>query len=248
MRYLLVLLVAFFACFQTNAAGTENLYWKKANLFYEQKQYDSAAFYYEQIVRLQPHDAHVYYNLGNAYYRLNLVGPAVLNYEKALHARPSYKEAADNLALTQSRISNRIQPIPEIFFVRWWHQLTCAGMAGVWAFVCAAIFLALIGLLIAQTLKKIRKVPSQLLVALGCINILVLVFAVSSATNMADSKRGVVMQNDAPIYSTPAQGKATNLVPEGTTVDITGDKAAWMEIKLPDGRTGWIEKSLVSRI
>jgi tetratricopeptide (TPR) repeat protein len=249
MRYLLVLLLALSVFFQANAAGNEGVYWQKANTFFEQKQYDSAAYYYRQIAQKNPHNAHVYYNLGNAYYRLNLIAPAVLNYEKALHINPSYKEAEDNLALTQARISNRIQPMQEIFFVQWWGKITSGSKAGLWAFITVVIFLLIIGLSLARTFRKINGVPVQVFIALIAVNVLSLVLAISSAANMADSHKGVVMQNDAPMYASPSQqGKASSLVPEGTTVEITGNKTTWVEIKLPDGRMGWIEQEMISPI
>src|ERR1044071_4582958 len=51
--------------------------WQKGNSYYAQKQYDSAAVYFEKLAAENPGNAVVYYNLGNAYYRLNQVGPAV---------------------------------------------------------------------------------------------------------------------------------------------------------------------------
>src|SRR5690606_26240313 len=86
------------------ASGNYNDWWQKGNQYYEQKNYDSAAYYYNRIATLQPNDAEVYYNLVNTYYRLNLVGKAVLNYERALKYAPNHQLAADNLYLTQSRI------------------------------------------------------------------------------------------------------------------------------------------------
>ena len=48
--------------------------WAKANAFYQQKNYDSAAVYYEKIAAGKPRQAAVFYNLGNTYYRLNRIG------------------------------------------------------------------------------------------------------------------------------------------------------------------------------
>ena len=100
-------------------ASSANEWWQKGNKFYAQKQYDSAAYYYEKLAVQKPKDAVLYYNLGNSYYKLNDIGLAVLNYERALHLDPGYKDAEDNLILTQSRIANRIQGSEDIFFVRW---------------------------------------------------------------------------------------------------------------------------------
>ena len=50
------------------AAGNYPSLWQKGNSFYEQKQYDSAAVYFEQIAAVKPQNAEIYYNLGNTYY------------------------------------------------------------------------------------------------------------------------------------------------------------------------------------
>ena len=93
-----------------------NAWWQKANRFYQEKNYDSAAAYYTKLAKLNPENPEIFYNLGNTYYRLNKIGFAVLNYEKALKLKPDYRQAQDNLELTQSRISNRIQQSPPTFF------------------------------------------------------------------------------------------------------------------------------------
>ncbi len=109
------------------AAGNYNDQWQKGTSFYSQKQYDSAAFYFEQIAAGKPLNAEVYYNLGNAYYRLNKIPLSVLNYERALRINPDHKEAKDNLILAQNRISNHIPNAGDIFFITWWQSLTQAG-------------------------------------------------------------------------------------------------------------------------
>lgn len=248
MRQLLFLLILSIHCLPGFAAVAPKDQWKKANSFYQQKQYDSAAYYYEQLTALQPQDAEVYYNLGNAYYRLNQVGPAVLNYERALHIRPSYKEAEDNLALTQSRITNRISPIPDIFFLNWWHSITTASLAGTWAGISLLLFLIVISMLIAGRFNKMPTIPVQLYVAIGIIWLITLSFAFAAAGNKADSCKGVVMSMDAPMFAAPKQSKPQNVVPEGTTVELLNENNGWVEIKLPDGRAGWMERELLAKI
>ncbi len=160
MKKSCLLLLLFLSALQSFAEMPYADWWQKANLFYQRKEYDSAAGYYEKIASLHPDNATVYYNLGNTYYRLNKIGPSVLNYQRALKINPSYTEAKDNLELTQSRIPNRIQQSPDIFFVTWWKNISKSSAAGLWATVSLMLFLVL---LFTILMRWWGKAPSWLL-------------------------------------------------------------------------------------
>ena len=230
------------------ASSDYSAFWQKANKFYETKEYDSAAYYYEKITASHPDNAIVYYNLGNTYYRLNLIGPAVVNYERALRLEPSYKEAKDNLTLTQNRINNRIQSIPDIFFVKWWHSVTHGTKAEFWAVICLILFLSAMGIMLAKRFNRLEQIPAQLTIALSSLWILTLFLAFTSANNKTNSGRGVVMQADAPFMLSPQSNKPQSLVPEGTTVKWKSETENWVEIVLPDGRNGWMQKTMLIKI
>jgi len=232
----------------TSFAATTNDWWKKGNDFYSQKAYDSAAFYYEKLAAKKPKDAILYYNLGNAYYKLNEIGPAVLNYERALHLKPGFKNAEDNLILTQSRIANRIQGGEDIFFVRWWRSVTQVGNATMWAVISFILFLAILASMLASRMGKFDlSYKRQVNITLGILLLLSLILSYSSALRQ-DSHAAVVMQPDAPLTNSRGNSKPQTLVPEGTTVKIEQVQEGWMEIVLPDGRKGWMHKSYLSVI
>jgi hypothetical protein len=44
------------------------------------------------------------------------------------------------------------------------------------------------------------------------------------------------------------KGKPLALLPEGTTVRIINDAGAWVEVSLPNSRTGWVAASSITRI
>ncbi|XZF14102.1 tetratricopeptide repeat protein [Chitinophagaceae bacterium MMS25-I14] len=230
------------------AAADNNMLWQKANNLYQQKQFDSAAQYYEQIAAQHPQEAKVYYNLGSAYYRANKIGLAVLNFERALRIDPNYKDAADNLLLTQNRIPGRIRGGQDIFFVRWWQHTTNPSNANAWAIVSVLIFLLLIGALLLRRFRKPGWLMPQVLIATGAIWALILIIAIQSATNAVTHDSAVVMQNDTPLMNAYGQTKVQSLIPEGTTVKITATKAGWAEVQLPDSRTGWIQEAQLTKI
>jgi len=246
MRKIFVILAVLLLPVLHALATTTNIPWQKANALYTQKEYDSAAFYYEQAAALQQQNATIYYNLGNVYYRLNNIPNAVLYYEKALRIKPDYKEAKDNLLITQSRIKNRIQPTPDIFFVVWWHTLTAGSMSATWAIVSLLLFLLIIVLLIVKRLYK--NIPVQLTGILSFIWVLFLFIAFTSAYNSTMHNSAVVMQNDAPLMNNQQKGKPLGLVPEGTTVTVKEEHAGWTEVQLPDGRVGWVQQDVLNKI
>src|SRR6185312_5721021 len=164
------------------AAEPYNVLWQRGDQFYQQKEYDSAAYYFEQIAAQKPWNAEVYYNLGNTYYRLNRMGPAILNYERALRINPEYKEAKDNLVLAKSRVSNRIQNNNEIFFVQWWHFLTEGTKATMWTILSLIAFLSVLGFSLVKRLRKgLSSIPPQL------IGVLIVVWSVLLTLSFAAS-------------------------------------------------------------
>ena len=232
------------------AADAGNALWNKANQLFQQKQYDSALACYEQVAATHPGIAEVYYNLGNTYYRLNQVAPAILNYERALHINPDHKEARENLLLTQNRISNHIQAVPEIFFIEWWHNLTKASAANIWAILSLITFVTIVLIMLVSRTRKtgVTIVPPQLMVILVLVWICILTLAYFSATNVSNSNKAVVMQHDAPLMNTDLKGKPVSLIPEGTTIKTGSIRGEYIEAILPDGHKGWIQLSLINKI
>jgi len=232
------------------AADTYHTQWQKGNNFYQQHQYDSAAWYFEQIAALKPQNEAVYYNLGNTYYKLNRVALAVLNYERALKINPDNKEATDNLALAQSRISNHLPVVPEIFFIRWWQNITKATNASMWAIAALILFILIIVVVCFRRFKKTGRanIPPQLTGVLFFSFICFLILAVGAAKNIEQNARAVVMQTDAPLMNNDLKGKPLALIPEGTTIKIISERNDWAEVSLPDGRNGWVQLNLVEKI
>jgi len=251
-RIITTITILLFLALQSMAGVAYSDIWNKANQLYQHREYDSAANYYEQIAAQNPQDAVVYYNLGNTYYKLNRIGVAVLNYERALRIQPDYKEAKDNLILTQSRISNRMPVVNDIFFVQWWKSLVHGNHANVFAVLCLLVFLAIIGLLLkARLYKNNTLIQTRITGILGCVFGVLLILAFASANNKTKHNKAVVIQSDAPLINNQTQGKQKIYVPEGTIIELkteSSENNGLVEVMLPDGRYGWMQKNLITKI
>jgi tetratricopeptide (TPR) repeat protein len=247
MIYRLLVLTAILFLHTSSFASPYSKWWDEGNRFYKQKQYDSAAVYFEKIAALKPHDAEVYYNLGNTYYRLNEIGAAVLNYERALKIAPDHKQATDNLALTENRIAGQIPSVREIFFVRWWNAITPATSVTTWAVISLVFFLALITMGVLKVMGKVKLDGYRIYMLLGSIWIVTLTLSFSAASHDRDNA-AVIMLNGTNLMSDTKQGKSLLSIPEGTKVEIVEETPAMLQISLPDSRKGWVDRSSLTKI
>src|SRR6266478_1727312 len=71
----------------------------KANQEYAAGDFKAAIDDYEELVRSGRDTPNLFYNLGNAYFRKNDFGRAILSYERALALDPHHPEAEANLRI-----------------------------------------------------------------------------------------------------------------------------------------------------
>src|SRR5690606_32879472 len=104
----------------------------KANELYKQDKFEEAAQLYEEILEGGQHSAEVYFNLGNAYYKLNKVAPAIYNYERALLLEPNNKNVQTNLKFARNMTIDEIKEAPKVGFRIWLSGLTSVYHYDVW--------------------------------------------------------------------------------------------------------------------
>jgi len=62
---------------------------EQGNQYYQKENYQAAISSFENIINSRKQSAEVYFNLGNCYYKLHKVAPAIYNYQ-------TRKKAADS--------------------------------------------------------------------------------------------------------------------------------------------------------
>lgn len=248
-KRILLIFTAIFTSIAAHAGIDHNDLWTTGNQYFEAQNYDSAAYYYKKIADQKPNNAEVYYNLGNTYYRLNNIGKAVLNYERALKIDGAHTQAADNLYLTQSRIENRIQTVPKIFFLRWWQGITNGSYANLYAVLAILIFIVAMGYFIAKKLSYINfDMRIQLKIAILVLSGLFALLAIVAGNRLTTDRYAIVMQHDTPLTAKPEYSTKHSKIPEGTKLLICSEKDTWYEVTLPDGRNGWLQKDAIEKI
>ena len=91
-------------------------YLNKANTLYNEGKYVKLLINTRQLLETDNHSAELYFNLGNANYKLNNIAPSIYYYEKALQLKPNDKDIKNNIAFARNMTIDAIDTIPEVGF------------------------------------------------------------------------------------------------------------------------------------
>ena len=235
-----------------NTDGQQNSM-EKAAALYAAENYGEAAELYEQVLATDGIAPELYYNLGNCYYKQDQIALAVLNYERALRLDPSDNDVKANLALARGKTQDKVTPASELFFVSWWKQLTGIMSMTAWMTVALIAFiLMLAGGLAYAFLTDIRLRKIGVYTAIGCLILTVLanLCALTQHFIVINHSYAIIMNPAVTVKSSPAH-TSTDLfiVHEGSKVEIIDDTmAGWREVKLEEGKQGWIEQDVMEEI
>jgi hypothetical protein len=219
---------------------------------YQKGNYKQAVKGYENLLK-QGESADLYYNLGNSYYRLDNIPYAVLSYERALRLAPSDEDIRFNLQLAQSKTIDNLTPEPEMFFVTWYKALVNFMSVDNWAILSlVCLFISLLALVIylfieIDFLRKLSKVVLPLFFFFFIINSF---FAIQQVSELDSESHGIIMTPSAVVRKMPdPKSDEAFILHEGSKVRITDNSMSqWTEIKLSDGRQGWIKAENVEAI
>ena len=224
----------------------------EADSAYARGEFQQAIKDYEALLK-QGASADLYYNLGNAYYRSENITRAVLNYERALLLSPGDRDIRFNLQIAQAKTIDKIVPESEMFFFTWYRALVNLMSVDGWASV-ALVSLALVIILLLVYLFServwLRKVGFFGGILMLLLFILSNIFAWQQKQNLLFRKGAIVMTPTISVKSTPASnGTDLFILHEGTKVVITDSSMKdWREIRIADGKEGWIESKHLEEI
>ena len=224
----------------------------EADSAYVNGNYQKAITQYESLLK-QGASAEIYYNLGNAYYRTENITRAVLNYERALLLSPGDGDIRFNLQIARSKTIDKIVPESEMFFVTWYRSLVNMMSVDGWGRT-ALVSLALVIVLFLVYLFSARVWMQKVGFFGGGVLLVLFVvsnfFAWQQSQNLLYRQGAIVVAPSVTVKSTPAQnGTDLFILHEGTKVIITdGSMKNWREVRLADGKKGWIESKKIEVI
>ena len=235
-KIIFILLILY--CFQS-LADTEAF--KKGNTEYLNENYTSAISIYDSILTQNLESSEIYYNLGNCYYKIQDWGNAIWYYEKSLKLNKSQK-TIENINLTKLELIDRIEPLPKLFYKKWYEHLLTLLNTKMWQIlIIISIWIILIIKIIESQIKYKNK---HLLNCMTIITLCLICITYSSYKENYIKKYAIIFTSSTTVNSAPTNN-SSNLfsLHYGSKIQIIDKVDKWTNIKIESGNTGWIENT-----
>lgn len=208
--------------------------------------YLTAIRMYEEILKDKGFSAGLYMNLGNAYYKIDEIAKAILNYERAYLLDPSDSNIKFNLDLARTKTVDRVVPINQLFIIVWVNKLISVLNTNQWSVMIIIFFIvSLLSLAVYffTELRTIKKISFYFLSVFFVFSILSYIFASTQMNSLKHRDTSIIMSPSVTVKSTPSNsGTELFIIHEGRKVKILDNSMKeWVEIELEDGNTGWIQ-------
>jgi len=225
---------------------------EKGNEHFRAGRFNDAVKEYESIVRQGYFSGPLLFNLGNACYRSGDIAHAILWFERAARLDAGDPDIEFNLRLANSKIVDRIDPLPELFLLTWIRSL-----AGLTPFSTSVILLMIAWVLVFGQLVFINLMRSSswnavfrwgILAALVMTVVLAFIVGVQMQ-KISDRSEAVILNRSVTAKNSPdAQSLDAFVIHEGLKVRVSDSVGDWTRISLADGKVGWIRSTECERI
>ena len=208
----------------------------------EKGNYELATITYETILNQGFTHENLFYNLGNAYYKLGNYGNSIWAYEKALKIDPLDKDVEFNLALANTHVKDRINT-PETFFLLRWYRVFKSSFT-FFQFLSVSAFLILLAAFNYFLKKQYRVGLNWIPLQICLVSSLILHgIILDKYWDSKEINEGVIIDYEVPVFSGPFVRNDGVLfkIHEGIKVSISHDQGDWVEISLLDGKKGWVK-------
>ncbi len=226
------------------SAATQRAF-AEGNRRYADSAYAAAADAYQRVLHTGYASGALYYNLGNAHFRMGEMGQAIRYYEKARRHRPPTDRLAHNLSVARSRLDVPSPGTPT-GWMRWLHLVNASQLFG----LGLLLYLLGLGLGGATTwLRNATPLSRRVAGSLGLGGLLLVGLALTASWTRTADDRAVVVAGPAPLHATPQASAPTDTtLPEGLMLRRGARQGAWTAVRLPDGTRGWLRSETLGGI
>jgi tetratricopeptide (TPR) repeat protein len=224
--------------------AAEDPVFAKANQAYSEGRFQEAVDGYENLVKSGRWNANLFYDLGNAWFRLGDFGKAILNYERALALDQRHPEAEANLRLARDEaraLELRKDRIDRYVAMATSTQYSVAAAFGFWFAIFGVTRLFF---------SPRRSVGQIVLIALGLVVCGASIFALYTMENGARGSALAIVtgKNIEARLATADNASSVLALPPGSEIKVLSERGDWIYAALPNDQRGWIPAKSAEKV
>lgn len=224
--------------------AAEDPVFAKATQAYSEGRFQEAAEGYQSLVDSGRWSANLFYDLGNAWFRLGNFGKAILNYERARALDPQHPEATANLRL--ARDEARALELRKDRVERY----VAMGTPTQYAITAAvASWFVLFG--VTRLFFSPRRSAARMaLIAAAVLVCAVSVFALYTLENGVQGRALAIVTGKGIEARLATADNASSILalPAGSEIKVLSERGDWIYAALPNDQRGWIPAKAVERV
>ena len=218
----------------------------KADSAYVHEKYDKALEAYMSMPGKE-NSVDLCYNIGCCYYRLDDIANSILWFERAYLLNPGDEDVCTNLEMARSKTIDKIVSRHEFILISIFRSLVNAMSLRLWAVTALTLFVACLlsfCLYFFTDRMFLRKLGFFMAVFFFILTIGANVCAFQQRQFSINRNTAIIMSPSVTVKSTPSDsGNDLFVIHEGTRIEITDNSLKdWCEIRIVDGKVGWIRK------
>jgi tetratricopeptide (TPR) repeat protein len=230
LRYALTPLLIFIVTAPLLAAGPLDA----ANNDYANGKFEQAKVEYLHLIQQHQYSPELFYNLGNAWFRLGDFGRAILNYRRALLLDPNFPEAHANLRTSLKLVGSNTTPTTREKLELYADYVPVAISVAIWI----AIFFFALRLLIHKPAPDFVWMAGVAAIILALSGIGLFIWVGKGAK---DPERGIVVEAAADLKYGPAvSARPIESLRVGDPVKLISKRGEWTFCEAATGTVGWI--------
>jgi len=225
---------------------------KEGDEVYKQGNYKKAIELYSRLITSGYEGGGLYYNLANSFYKNGDIPEAILYYERAQKLMPHNKDIRYNLDLAYARTVDRIEAPPRLFFWNWVDALR--DMVSPKLLAISAWLLAVVTSILFVIKLLTKSSSTKRILLTGSIVTALLFCAALFLVNLRivgdhGNDFAIVLVDRIELRSAPDKTSTEVFsLHAGTKVEVIKELERWYEIRLADGRQGWMPAGVCEKI
>lgn len=219
-----------------------------ANRLYQQEQYEQAAAGYEELLAKGGPDAALYYNLGNAYQKLERYGPAILAYERARLLTPRNPDLLANLARARKEAAafDQIHSDPRVAAALGYFSRNEWG----WLVASSALWIGAVILIRGVFSFSKRWIPRAMSVSIGLAVLGASIGGTALWMRKGEDVKGIIVSPTATVRLSPFESAGPVGTPsQGNVVRMGAKTGRYHYVEVPGTPLkGWLSEGEVEAI